>query len=108
MGVTEKKTMAIDISKMRGKLAQAKGKSTQQAKFWKPQTGTQTIRILPTEDGDFSEYQELLPETTKLAQLGYGLAGSSDGKWMFADAVRENIESWAAGSLYLYEWSNEY
>lgn len=52
MGVTEKKTMAIDISKMRGKLAQAKGKSTQQAKFWKPQTGTQTIRILPTEDGD--------------------------------------------------------
>jgi len=44
--------MAIDIAKMRAKLNTAKGKNTQQAKFWKPQAGTQTIRILPTEDGD--------------------------------------------------------
>jgi hypothetical protein len=49
--------MAIDISKMRNKLNAAKGKSGQQAKFWKPQNGTQTIRILPTEDGDpFKSY----------------------------------------------------
>lgn len=44
--------MAIDISKMRNKLNTVKGKGGQQAKFWKPQNGTQTIRILPTEDGD--------------------------------------------------------
>ena len=57
MGVTEKKTMAIDISKMRNKLNTLKGKGGQLAKFWKPQAGTQTIRILPTEDGDpFKSY----------------------------------------------------
>lgn len=44
--------MAIDISKMRNKLNTLKGKGGQQAKFWKPQNGTQTIRILPTPDGD--------------------------------------------------------
>jgi hypothetical protein len=44
--------MAIDISKMRDKLNTSKGKNVQQAKFWKPQTGVQTIRVLPTEDGD--------------------------------------------------------
>lgn len=44
--------MAIDISKMRNKLNSAKGKNNQQVKFWKPQNGTQTIRVLPTEDGD--------------------------------------------------------
>lgn len=44
--------MAIDISKMRNKLNAAKGKSQSQVKFWKPQTGVQTVRILPTEDGD--------------------------------------------------------
>jgi len=49
--------MAIDISKMRNKLNTLKGKGGQQAKFWKPQAGTQTIRILPTEDGDpFKSY----------------------------------------------------
>lgn len=52
MGVTEKNNMAIDISKMREKLNQSKGKGGQMAKFWKPQTGTQTVRILPTDDGD--------------------------------------------------------
>lgn len=44
--------MAIDISKMRNKLNTLKGKGGQLAKFWKPQIGTQTIRILPTQDGD--------------------------------------------------------
>ena len=44
--------MAIDISKMRQKLDASKGKGGNQAKFWKPQTGTQTVRILPTDDGD--------------------------------------------------------
>lgn len=44
--------MAIDISKMRSKLNTIKGKGNVQAKFWKPQTGSQTIRVLPTEDGD--------------------------------------------------------
>ena len=49
--------MAIDISKMRNKLNTLKGKGGQLAKFWKPQAGTQTIRILPTEDGDpFKSY----------------------------------------------------
>jgi hypothetical protein len=49
--------MAIDISKMRNKLNASKGKNGQQAKFWKPQNGTQTIRVLPTEDGDpFKSY----------------------------------------------------
>ena len=56
-GCNGEKTMAIDISKMRNKLNTLKGKGGQLAKFWKPQTGTQTIRILPTEDGDpFKSY----------------------------------------------------
>ena len=43
--------MAINIEAMREKLAKLKsgGKSNS---FWKPALGTQTIRILPTEDGD--------------------------------------------------------
>lgn len=44
--------MAIDIAKMREKLNTVKGKGNNNAKFWKPQTGTQTVRILPTKDGD--------------------------------------------------------
>lgn len=45
--------MPIDISKMRNKLDNLKGGGKQQnAKFWSPQEGVQTIRILPTEDGD--------------------------------------------------------
>lgn len=45
--------MAIDISKMRNKLDALKGGGKQQnAKFWSPQEGVQTIRILPTGDGD--------------------------------------------------------
>lgn len=45
--------MAIDISKMRNKLDNLKGGGKQtNAKFWSPQEGVQTIRILPTTDGD--------------------------------------------------------
>lgn len=45
--------MAIDISKMRNKLDSLKGGGKQSnAKFWSPQEGVQTIRILPTSDGD--------------------------------------------------------
>lgn len=56
-GCNGEKIMAIDISKMRNKLSTLKGKGGQLAKFWKPQAGTQTVRILPTEDGDpFKSY----------------------------------------------------
>ena len=50
--------MAIDISKMRNKLDALKGGGkAQNAKFWSPQEGVQTIRILPTSDGDpFKSY----------------------------------------------------
>lgn len=45
--------MPIDISKMRNKLDVLKGGGKMQnAKFWSPQEGVQTIRILPTSDGD--------------------------------------------------------
>tara|TARA_R110000744_G_scaffold100796_1_gene194444 strand:+ start:1883 stop:2653 length:771 start_codon:yes stop_codon:yes gene_type:complete len=45
--------MGIDLNKMREKLASLKGKgSKSDSKFWRPQDGTQTIRIAPTPDGD--------------------------------------------------------
>lgn len=44
--------MAIDIEKMKEKLNVLKNKGNGAGKFWKPQEGTQTVRILPTEDGD--------------------------------------------------------
>lgn len=50
--------MAIDLDKMRAKLAalQNRGEKKESA-FWKPQDGEQTIRIVPTPDGDpFKEY----------------------------------------------------
>jgi len=50
--------MAIDLKKMRQKLNNIKGKGGGGKNvFWKPQDGEQTIRILPTEDGDpFKEF----------------------------------------------------
>tara|TARA_A100001515_G_scaffold143448_1_gene144579 strand:+ start:463 stop:1209 length:747 start_codon:yes stop_codon:yes gene_type:complete len=51
--------MAIDMKKMRQKLAalQNKGGGNSKNAFWKPQDGDQTIRIVPTPDGDpFKEY----------------------------------------------------
>jgi len=50
--------MGIDLSKMRAKLdaLQNRGQKKDSA-FWKPQDGEQTIRIVPTPDGDpFKEY----------------------------------------------------
>ena len=45
--------MAIDLKKMRAKLAaaQTRGGSSSSV-FWRPQDGEQVIRIVPTEDGD--------------------------------------------------------
>ena len=49
--------MSIDMKKMRNKLNNLKGKGGGKNSFWKPQDGEQTIRILPTPDGDpFKEY----------------------------------------------------
>ena len=48
--------MGINLEKMRAKLAslQSKGGNNN---FWKPQDGEQTIRIVPTSDGDpFKDY----------------------------------------------------
>lgn len=50
--------MGIDLNKMRAKLEalQNRGQKKESA-FWKPQDGEQTIRIVPTPDGDpFKEY----------------------------------------------------
>ena len=51
--------MAINMNKMREKLAalQNKGGGSKKNMFWKPQDGEQTIRIVPTADGDpFKDY----------------------------------------------------
>jgi hypothetical protein len=54
----KEKKMAIDMKKMRAKLAQAQKRgSGASSNFWRPQDGEQTIRIVPTEDGDpFKDY----------------------------------------------------
>ena len=50
--------MGLDLNKMKAKLAALKGNGGGGSSvFWKPQEGEQTIRILPTEDGDpFKDY----------------------------------------------------
>jgi len=50
--------MAIDMKKMRAKLAATQNRgSARTSAFWRPQDGDQTIRIVPTADGDpFKEY----------------------------------------------------
>ena len=51
--------MAIDLEAMRAKLELSKngGKKKSNSTKWRPQQGDQTIRILPTADGDpFKEY----------------------------------------------------
>ena len=48
--------MGINLDKMRAKLAKLKSRGSRN-NFWKPQTGEQTIRIVPTADGDpFREF----------------------------------------------------
>jgi hypothetical protein len=49
--------MGIDLDKMRSKLNEVKGKGGRNSSFWRPQDGDQTIRIVPTADGDpFKEF----------------------------------------------------
>ena len=50
--------MAIDFSKMKQKLQTLQNKGGDRSNvFWKPQDGDQTVRIVPTSDGDpFKEY----------------------------------------------------
>jgi len=48
--------MGINLEKMRAKLASLQNKGGNNS-FWKPQDGEQTIRIVPTSDGDpFKDY----------------------------------------------------
>lgn len=51
--------MGINLDKMKAKLnaVQNRGGSTKKSAFWRPEEGDQTIRILPTADGDpFKEF----------------------------------------------------
>lgn len=49
--------MAIDLNKMRSKLEALKNRGEKDSVFWRPDDGEQTIRIVPTADGDpFKEY----------------------------------------------------
>ena len=50
--------MAIDMSKMRGKLNAVQNRGANRtSQFWRPSDGDQTIRIVPTADGDpFKEF----------------------------------------------------
>ena len=51
--------MALDLKKMRGKLAQLqnRGDGKSRETFWRPPEGESTIRIVPTADGDpFKDY----------------------------------------------------
>ncbi len=51
--------MGIDLSKMKAKLSavQNRGGGAKKSAFWRPEDGDQTIRILPTPDGDpFKEF----------------------------------------------------
>ena len=44
--------MGINLDKMRAKLATLKGQGGDRDNFWRPEDGTQAIRIVPTPDGD--------------------------------------------------------
>ena len=49
--------MAIDLKKMREKLTKLQNKGGNKSLFWRPSDGEQTVRIVPTADGDpFKEY----------------------------------------------------
>lgn len=49
--------MSIDMEKMRQKLSTLQSRGDRKSHFWRPQDGEQTIRIVPTSDGDpFKEY----------------------------------------------------
>ena len=44
--------MAIDLDKMKAKLNKLQNKGNGDSVFWRPEDGEQTIRIVPTPDGD--------------------------------------------------------
>ena len=44
--------MAIDMSKMRARKTALENRGNGGSQFWRPQDGEQTIRIVPTADGD--------------------------------------------------------
>ena len=44
--------MAIDLDKMKAKLNKLQNKGNGDSVFWRPEDGEQTIRIVPTADGD--------------------------------------------------------
>ena len=44
--------MAIDLEKMKAKLNKLQNKGNGDSVFWRPEDGEQTIRIVPTADGD--------------------------------------------------------
>jgi len=49
--------MSINLQKMKEKLAALNSKGDKKSAFWRPQDGEQTIRIVPTADGDpFKEF----------------------------------------------------
>jgi len=49
--------MAINLDKMREKLDKLQNRGNKGSTFWRPADGEQTIRIVPTQDGDpFKEY----------------------------------------------------
>jgi hypothetical protein len=49
--------MGIDMKKMQERLSSLKNRGNQKNNMWKPQEGEQTIRIVPTADGDpFRDY----------------------------------------------------
>lgn len=49
--------MALDIAKIRARLDSVKNNGKAGGSFWRPSDGTQTIRIVPTPDGDpFKDY----------------------------------------------------
>ena len=49
--------MGIDLAKMKEKLNALENKGQGKSVFWRPEDGEQTIRIVPTADGDpFKEY----------------------------------------------------
>tara|TARA_R110000765_G_scaffold137053_1_gene236455 strand:- start:572 stop:1372 length:801 start_codon:yes stop_codon:yes gene_type:complete len=49
--------MALDITKIRERLDTVKNNGKAGGSFWRPQDGTQVIRIVPTQDGDpFKDY----------------------------------------------------
>ena len=49
--------MGIDVDRMKERLASLKGEGSNKDTFWRPQDGEQSIRIVPTSDGDpFKDY----------------------------------------------------